>query len=94
MMAVGWGENRRGYAEGAAAGENRSKAECAFAAQLSSWSVTPDGIRARDLERLDSLHELVTCAGRGLERKGGWCVAQGERGKPYRWRLPGTAGDR
>ena len=52
------------------------------------------GIRARDLEKLDSLHELVNCAGRGLERKGGWCVAQGERGKPYRWRLPGTPGDR
>ena len=94
MVAVGWGENRRGYAEGAAVGENRSKAECAFAAQLSSWSLTPDDIRARDLEKLDSLHELVNCAGRGLERKGGWCVAQGERGKPYRWRLPGTAGDR
>lgn len=94
MVAVGWGANRRGYTEGAAAGENRAKAECVFAAKLSSWALTPDGIRAHELEKLDSLHELVNCAGRGLERKGAWCVVQGERGKSYRWRLPGTADDR
>jgi hypothetical protein len=61
---------------------------------VSSWALTPDGIRAYELEKVGSLHDLVRCSGRGLERKGDWCIAQSERGKPYRWRLPGNAGDR
>jgi hypothetical protein len=88
FVAVGWGENRRGQAHGAAAAENQAKAACAYVEKMSSWALTPDGIRARELDKLDSLHDLVNCAGRGLERKGAWCVAQGERGKPCRWRLP------
>ena len=87
FLAVGWGENRRGQAQGLAAGESRAKAECAYATKLSSWALTPDGTRAFDLEKLGSLHDLVSCAGRGLERKGDWCVAQPERGKSYRWRV-------
>ena len=87
VLAVGWGENRRGLAQGLAAAESRAKAECAYATKLSSWALTPDGTRAYELEKLGSLHDLVSCAGRGLERKGDWCVAQPERGKSYRWRI-------
>ena len=46
FLAVGWGENRRGQAQGLAAGESRAKAECAYATKLSSWALTPDGTRA------------------------------------------------
>ena len=91
FLAVGWGENRRGQAQGLAAGESRAKAECAYATKLSSWALTPDGTRAYELEKLGSLHDLVSCAGRGLERKGDWCVAQPERGKAYRWRVASDA---
>jgi hypothetical protein len=87
VLAVGWGENRRGQAQGLAVGESRAKVECAYATKLSSWALTPDGTRAYELENLGSLHDLVSCAGRGLERKGDWCVAQPERGKSYRWRI-------
>jgi hypothetical protein len=93
VWAVGWGSNRRGQAQGLAAGESSAKVECAYATKLSSWALTPDGTRAYELENLGSLHDLVSCAGRGLERKGDWCVAQPERGKLYRWRITasGTA---
>lgn len=92
LLAVGWGENRMGRTAGLAAGENRAKRECSYATMVSSWALTPDGIRAYELEKAGSVHDLVNCSGRGLERKGDWCFAPGERGKPYRWRLP--AGDR
>jgi hypothetical protein len=94
VMAVGWGENRRGQAQGVAAGESRAKAECAYATKLSSWALTPDGTRAFELEQLGALHDLVSCSGRGLERKADWCVAQPERGKAYRWRIAATGADR
>jgi hypothetical protein len=94
FLAVGWGENRRGQAQGLAAGESRAKAECAYATKLSSWALTPDGSRAYELEKLGSLHDLVSCSGRGLERKGDWCVAQPERGKSYRWRVAASDADR
>jgi hypothetical protein len=94
LLAVGWGENRRGQAQGLAAGESRAKAECAYATKLSSWALTPDGTRAFDLEKLGSLHDLVSCSGRGLDRKGDWCVAQPERGKSYRWRVAASDADR
>jgi hypothetical protein len=92
VLAVGWGENRRGQAQGFAAGESSAKAECAYATKLSTWALTPDGARAYELEKLGSLHDLVSCSGRGLDRKGDWCVAQPERGKSYRWRI--AAGER
>jgi hypothetical protein len=94
VLAVGWGENRRGQAQGLAAGESRAKAECAYATKVSSWALTPDGTRAFDLEKLGSLHDLVSCSGRGLERKGEWCVVQPERGRPFRWRVATSEGDR
>jgi len=56
--------------------------------------MTPDGLRAYELEKLGSLHDLVTCAGRGLERSGDWCVTQFERGKSYRWRVQASGRDR
>jgi hypothetical protein len=94
FLAVGWAENRRGQAQGLAAGESRAKAECAYTTKLSSWALTPNGLRAYELEKLGTLHDLVSCAGRGLERKGTWCVTQFERGKPYRWRVQATGPDR
>jgi hypothetical protein len=94
VLAVGWGENRRGQAQGLAAGENMAKAECAYATKLSTWALTPDGVRAYDLEKLGSLHDLVSCSGRGLERKGDWCVTRFERGKPYGWRVQASGTDR
>jgi hypothetical protein len=94
LLAVGWGENRRGQAQGMAAGESRAKAECAYATKLSSWALTPDGTRAHELDNLGSLHDLLSCAGRGLERKGDWCVTLFERGKPYRWRIQASGADR
>ncbi len=94
VLAVGWGENRRGQAQGLAAGESRAKAECAFGTKLSTWALTPDGVRAYELEKLGSLHALVGCSGRGLDRKGDWCVAQPERGKSYRWRIAATEAER
>jgi len=94
VLAAGWGENRRGQAQGFAAGESSAKAECAYATKVSTWALTPDGVRAYELERLGSLHDLVSCSGRGLDRKGEWCVAQPERGKSYRWRIAAGAPDR
>jgi hypothetical protein len=94
VLAVGWGENRRGQAQGFAAGESSAKAECAYATKLSTWALTPDGVRAYQLEKLGSLHDLVSCSGRGLDRKGDWCVAQPERGKSYRWRIAAGEPDR
>jgi hypothetical protein len=94
FLAVGWGENRRGQVQGLAAGESRAKAECAYATKLSSWALTPDGTRAYELEKLGSLHDFVSCAGRGFERKGDWCVAQPERGKACRWRIAASEADR
>ena len=94
VLAVGWGENRRGQAQGFAAGESSAKAECAYATKVSTWALTPDGVRAYELEKLGSLHDLVSCLGRGLERKGDWCVAQPERGKSYRWRIAASDADR
>ena len=94
VLAVGWGENRRGQAQGFAAGENSAKADCAYATKLSTWALTPDGLRAYELEKLGSLHDLVSCSGRWLDRKGDWCVAQPERGRSYRWRMAASDGDR
>jgi hypothetical protein len=94
VLAVGWGENRRGQVQGLAAGERMAKTECAYATKLSSWALTPEGTRAFDLEKLGSLHDLVSCSGRGLERKGDWCVAQPERGRPYRWRVAASDAER
>ena len=94
FMAVGWWQKREGKAEGAATAENRTKQACAFATMVSSWALTPDGLRAYQLEKVGSLHDLVTCSGRGLERKGDWCVGQNERGKPYRWRIAASEADR
>jgi hypothetical protein len=95
FMAVGWWQKRDGKAEGGAEAESRAKQACAFATMVSSWALTPDGLRAYKLEEVGSLHDLVSCSGRGLEQKGDWCVVQSERGKPsYRWRFPGAASAR
>jgi hypothetical protein len=94
VLAVGWGESRRGQAQGFAAGESSAKVDCDYATKLSTWALTPDGLRAYELEKLGSLHDLVSCSGRGLDRKGEWCVAQTERGKSYRWRIAASDADR
>ena len=61
FLAVGWGENRRGQAQGLVAGESRAKAECAYATKLSSWALTPDGTRAVDMVKLGRLHDFESC---------------------------------
>ena len=52
-----------------------------------SWASTADGRLAYDLAKAGMLHDMVTCSGRGLLARDGWCIAQGERGRPFRWRL-------
>jgi hypothetical protein len=90
LLVVAIWQHRQGEAKGQAEGENAAKRECAYATAVGSWALTPDGQRAYALEKVGSLHDLVNCTGRGLERKGDWCVVQTDRGKPvHRWRLPG-----
>jgi hypothetical protein len=59
-----------------------------------SWASTADGRLAYDLAKAGMLHDMVTCSGRGLLARDGWCIAQGERGRPYRWRFLEIQGSR
>ena len=59
-----------------------------------SWASTADGRLAYDLAKAGMLHDMVTCSGRGLLAREGWCIAQGERGRPYRWRFSEIQGSR
>lgn len=91
LLVVAVWHHRQGETKGRAAGENDAKRECAYVTKVASWASTPDGQRAYELEKIGSLHALVNCSARGLERKGEWCLVQTDRGKPvFRWRLPGT----
>jgi hypothetical protein len=91
LLVVAIWQHRQGEAQGRALGENDAKRECAYAAMASAWANTPDGQRAYELEKVGSLHALINCSARGLERRGEWCVVQTDRGKTgFRWRLPGT----
>jgi hypothetical protein len=91
LVIVAVWQHRQGEAQGLAVGENKAKKECAYAAMFSSWAATPAARRAYELDKVGSLHDLVNCSGRGLERKGEWCLVQTDRGKTiYRWRSPGS----
>jgi hypothetical protein len=57
-----------------------------------SWASTADGRLAYDLAKAGMLHDMVACSGRGLLARDGWCIAQGERGRPFRWRLADRPG--
>src|SRR4029079_15127518 len=93
LIIVGWWQFRRGDATGAARGENQAKKECERATEAAAWVSSPEGRLAYELARVGSLHDLATCSGRGIAARDGWCIVQPERGKLFRWRLPGGAGD-
>jgi hypothetical protein len=91
LLVVGVWEHRQGETKGRAAAEVEAKRECEYATKAASWANTPNGQRAYALEKAGSLHELVNCTGRALEKRGDWCIVQTDRGKPvYRWRLSGS----
>jgi hypothetical protein len=91
LLLVGVWQHHTGEIHGRAVAERDAKRECAYTAIAASWANTPDGHRAYELEMVGSLHDLVNCAGRGLEHRGEWCLVQTDRGRAaYRWRLPGT----
>ena len=82
---------RRGEAAGMSQGEIAAKTECERTEAAASWANTPEGHLAYDLAKAGSLRDLATCSGRGLAVRDGWCLAQPDRGRPYRWRL-GSSG--
>jgi hypothetical protein len=94
LIATGWWQFRRGDAAGTARGENQAKKECERATAAAAWVSSPEGRLAYELARVGSLRDLATCSGRGMAPRDGWCVGQSERGKPFRWRLPGGVSDR
>jgi hypothetical protein len=94
LVTVGWWQFRRGEMAGAARGENQVEKECERATAAAAWVGGPEGRLAYELARVGSLHDLATCSGRGMAARDGWCIVQPERGKLFRWRLPGSTGDR
>jgi hypothetical protein len=94
LVAVGRWEFHRGEIEAARVAERAAREERARIAAEGSWAGTPDGRLAYELARVGSLRDLAICSGRGLVARDGWCIAQGERGRPSRWRLPEAGGSR
>ena len=91
LLVVAVWQHGQGDTQGRAVGEAEAKRSCDYVTKMASWANTPSGQRAFELEKIGSLHDLVNCTGRGLERRGEWCVVQMERGRPiYRWRLRGS----
>lgn len=89
LLVVAVWQHHQGEAEGRAVAESEAKRECAYGTMAASWANTPDGRRAYELDNIGSLHDLVNCSARGLERKAEWCFVQTDRGKAvFRWRLP------
>jgi hypothetical protein len=87
LMAVGRWAFKRGAAEGQARAAQVATQDRERKIAEASWVSTADGRLAYDLAKAGMLHDMVTCSGRGLLARDGWCIAQGERGRPYRWRL-------
>ena len=87
LMAVGRWAFKRGAAEGQARPAQVATQDRERRIAEASWVNTADGRLAYDLAKAGMLHDMVTCSGRGLLARDGWCIAQGERGRPYRWRL-------
>jgi hypothetical protein len=94
LVAVGRWEFHRGEAEGTRVAEGVAVEQRARAAAEASWANTADGWLAYEFARVGSLRDLASCSGRGLVVRDGWCIAQGERGRPARWRLPEGGGPR
>jgi cbb3-type cytochrome oxidase subunit 3 len=90
LVAVGMWAFRRGAAEAQARAAQVATQDRERRIAETSWVNTVDGRLAYDLAKAGMLHDMVTCSGRGLLARDGWCIAQGERGRPYRWRSPET----
>ena len=88
IVAVGRWAFKRGLAEEQGRAAQVAMQDRQRRVAEASWASTADGRLAYDLTKAGMLHEMVTCSGRGLLARDGWCIAQGERGRPYRWRLP------
>jgi hypothetical protein len=87
IMAVGRWAFKRGAAEEQARAAQVGMQDRERRVAEASWASTADGRLAYDLAKAGMLHDMVTCSGRGLLARDGWCIAPGERGRPYRWRL-------
>lgn len=94
LVTVGWWEFHRGEAEGEWRAAKVAQESRDRRAAESSWASTPDGRIAFELAEAGILHDIVTCSARGLVARDGWCVAQGERGRPFHWRMPEAQGSR
>jgi hypothetical protein len=92
VVAVGRWEFAKGQAEGQWRAEGLAQQDRERRAAESSWASTPDGRLAYDFAKAGIMHDMVRCSGRGLVARDGWCIAQGERGRPFRWRLPEDPG--
>jgi hypothetical protein len=87
IMAVGRWAFQRGVAEEQGRTAQVAMQDRERRVAEASWASTADGRLAYDLAKAGMLHDMVTCSGRGLLARDGWCIAQGERGRPFRWRL-------
>jgi hypothetical protein len=92
IVAVGRWAFNRGAGEGHAQAAQVAMQDRERRAAEASWASTADGRLAYDLAKAGMLHDMVTCSGRGLLARDGWCIAQGERGRPFRWRLADRQG--
>ena len=94
IMAVGRWAFKRGVAEEQGRTAQVAMQDRERRVAETSWASTADGRLAYDLAKAGMLHDMVTCSGRGLLARDGWCIAQGERGRPYRWRFSEIQGSR
>ena len=92
IVAVGRWAFNRGAGEGQAPAAQVAMQDRERRVAEASWASTADGRFAYDLAKAGMLHDMVTCSGRGLLARDGWCIAQGERGRPFRWRLADRPG--
>jgi hypothetical protein len=92
IVAVGRWAFKRGVAEEQGRAAQVAMQDRERRVAEASWASTADGRLAYDLEKAGMLHDMVTCSGRGLLARDGWCIAQGERGRPVRWRLAARSG--
>jgi hypothetical protein len=94
IVAVGRWAFQRGVAEEQGRAAQVAMQDRERRVAEASWASTADGRLAYDLAKAGMLHDMVTCSGRGLLARDGWCIAQGERGRPYRWRFSEIQGSR
>jgi hypothetical protein len=92
IVAVGRWAFNRGTEEGQDKAAQAAMQDRERRVAEESWASTADGRLAYDLAKAGMLHNMVACSGRGLLARDGWCIAQGERGRPFRWRLADRPG--